>query len=505
MIEEDNYSGVRKEIENLDSVYYEIRDKVFTLGAESCEIDKDLFEKLIAKSYTDGEISSVPTCALGHLRGERHVGKICPICNTPVVSDSKDDMYSKIWLKVPDEAECFLHPVFVMVTQAQLGLSKEIITDFDSLRWICDPHYLFKGVLTPKNKEFIKAYNDTFKERGLPFFKANFDDIIVFLEPFFNKASLGDYYEFVSRFKHLFFPKHLPTPSPFMLAMEKTNDIVWAQKLLITPINEIRNFYSLSQNKKRNKRLISKVSNYIFNLVNFIRQFEKERMQGKPGVRRHNIFGGRLDFSSRAVISSIIKPHYYEELHIPWVIAVLVFEVHIRAILLRDGYTIQEIDKIITNSIHDYHPVMDRVLVEIVESQQDYSETFDEVKELLLSDIAYKKGYHGTIFNRNPTLKFGSIKKLRITYVKGTNNRPELVKLDGTVSLSPCILATYNADFDGDAMHKRPLNYGIENKLFEVARPHYAAIEYGKPFDFNEDMKLEKEILSTLCNWMEGD
>src|SRR5690606_20596194 len=137
--------------------------------------------------------------------------------------------------------------------------------------------------------------------------------------------------------------------------------------------------------------------------------------------RRH-ILGSRMDFTARAVIISISEPHHYEDIRLPWSVAINLFKLELANKLLKSGRTPNEIHRFIESHIHRYSEYMDMLLTEIISEGPD--------------------GKIPCLLQRNPTLNRGNMQRLFIT---GFLKDPTI----NAIGLSVLILRSYNADFDG--------------------------------------------------------
>ncbi len=155
-------------------------------------------------------------------------------------------------------------------------------------------------------------------------------------------------------------------------------------------------------------------------LAQYYVSFASKTMAGKPGVFRKHVFGGRPHFTGRAVITSITDKHDYEELHLPWSLAVKLFKVHLTNKLLRRGFSPVELIRFLDTYTLQYHPLLDELFRELI--------------------VEAPKGRGiPCILHRNPTLARGSAQRLYIRLIKTDVD-------DNTISLSALCLKAPNAD-----------------------------------------------------------
>ena len=163
----------------------------------------------------------------------------------------------------------------------------------------------------------------------------------------------------------------------------------------------------------------------ISQLASYYRTFQQEALRGKYGWFRKHVFGSRLHFTFRAVISSLSERHSYDELHLPWSLSVTAFKIHLTSKLIKRGFTPNQINEFLYEHVLKYHPLLDELFQELVSESPC--------------------GGIPVVFQRNPSLARTSAQTLRVTRVK--------TDVDiNTISLSVLVLKGPNADFDGRAL-----------------------------------------------------
>ena len=163
----------------------------------------------------------------------------------------------------------------------------------------------------------------------------------------------------------------------------------------------------------------------ILNLVDFYGRQIKEVQGKKEGFWRKLIFGTRMPFSGRAVITSLTEVHDYDELHIPWGLFIVMYRFHIENKLYKRGYTPNQAKGFISRCIREWNPEMREIIDELIEE----------------SPYATHSGKKGlpVIFNRNPSLLLSSIQHFLLTEIKNDVT-------DNSISMSVLVLSGMNAD-----------------------------------------------------------
>lgn len=153
----------------------------------------------------------------------------------------------------------------------------------------------------------------------------------------------------------------------------------------------------------------------------------KNSISSKPGQFRKHIFGTRTNFSFRAVITSNTDIHRYDEITIPWNVALTCFRPHLINKLIRHGYDHNQALELIMTNIEKYDKFLHKLFKEIVEEA-----THIDV------DGVEKKGVLA-LLQRNPSLMQGSFVRVRITDVhRDVRNK--------TIWMSIFLCSSMNAD-----------------------------------------------------------
>ncbi|MNE25148.1 Bifunctional DNA-directed RNA polymerase subunit beta-beta' [compost metagenome] len=318
-------------------------------------------------------------------------------------------------------------------------------------------------------------------ERGLNAFIRDFDRIIEF---FFqaniidkNKAELA---AFIGNNKKAFFPQVLPLPSRVCMVVESTTSGTYIDKPILLAVDAALSMASIGSTSFKLKAI--EVQNItaqsIATLSMFHQIYDKERLARKPGLIRRHVLASSLYLTGRNVITSISKPHNYEQIELPWGMAVQLFKYHIMSKLFKRGYTANEALAAVYQNVLNETP--NPMLVEI----------FDEL-------IAQSNGGRGPacIFGRNPTLQRGSTQMFYIGTIK-TNTR------DNTISMSVLCLKAPNADFDGDQLN---LTLLTDNQLTAAASrlaPHLWVWSLETPHEISGNLEIQGPVIETAANWI---
>lgn len=373
--------------------------------------------ELIYTTYDDDALEVLPHCDCKYLKGAHNVGVKCPECGTYCLSVTERPLESALWIAAPEGVDAMINP------EVWIILSKKLMDGGVSvLEWLTNPSYHVPDEKLPLSIKKLKEKN---VPRGLNHFYRHFDEIMDLLinGKVIKNGKLEEREEllvFLQENRDAIFSKHLPIPSKLAFITEKTPMGTYADPTMgpaveaIRTISGIENSITPLTQKKRESRTVKA----IMQLSEYYETFFSKSLGPKAGWFRKHVYGSRVHFSFRAVISSISDPHDYEEVHLPWSMSVMFFKVHLISKLLKRGFTPNE------------------ALRHIHKHTLKYDLLIDEIFQELISEAG---GSIPILLQRNPSLTRGSIQQLKVTKIKTDPNV-------NTISLSVLILAAFNAD-----------------------------------------------------------
>jgi len=321
--------------------------------------------------------------------------------------------------------------------------------------------------------------------RGYNSFVENFYDILdilISLPNFGKHKKEGDnfLYNLIHNNKDAIFSDYIPIPHKDLLVIEKVKNSSYMDKTSQIAISAF-NLMAGIDKKMNEKSLVTKMDRTVKALImisSYYVEFYKIYLAPKEGILRHHIFSTRTHFSFRAVITSLTEVHKYDEIHIPWGVAIGVLRIHIMNKLKRLGYEHNDAMGFINRCVNEKHPLMEKILDELI----------DESPNKAIP----------CLFNRNPTLLMGSVQLLYITKIKRDLT-------DNTIGMSILLTGLYNADFDGDEMNGA-LN--IDMKLLDFWYPlstHRNINEMTEPYKLTGHLMLSKPIVSMISTWLNSE
>lgn len=388
------------------------------------EDDKEFIKNVITTHYSSDMISLVPSCLCGYKKGEyaHEFGETCDVCGHPVKSFVEDAILPGVWFRRPKGLEHtkLISPIIWIMLKNKFSKS-----GFNIIQWLADTKYR-PNVNPPKILEEIIASGI---QRGYSAFVNNFDIIIDYLyslKDFRPKKGKRDFlYDLLKDNKNCIFSEYIPLPNKSLLVINKTNVGNFGDMTIMKAIDAIQMLVSIDKNFW-NQSVVAKENRTIKAIValsSFYEDYFKNSLAPKPGQFRKHIFATRTIFSGRAVITSLTGRHEYDELHIPWGMALVMFRPHLLNKLGKMGMDLNSATGLLLGSANKYNSILDRFLNELLH----------EVPS------EYNNGIP-VIFQRSPSLKQGSDQFLRITKIKSQDLN------DYTISLSILVVSAYNAD-----------------------------------------------------------
>jgi len=415
---------VYQELISFDDMIHKLQQEPIIINdlPNTSETDKDFIKNLISKRYTSDMITLLPSCRCGETKGEflaktkDSPGVKCPKCGTYVTSSVTDDIEPIIWFRKPQGVHKLISPIILIILNQFFKKS-----GFSIIQWIIDTAYR-PQVRQPVVIDKILSLGI---QRGYNNFVDNFDDIIntlCMLKDFNKKKEIDYLKDLIKRDRHKIFSDYIPLPNKSILVIEKTNLGVYVDPIIVDAVDAIQTLVSIDRDFhlqfSRSKE--NRTARALCRLAGFYEKYFRSSVSVKTGQMRRHIFGTRTNFSYRAVISSVTDQHNYKELYVPWCVGLTTFRFHLMNKLFKLGMKRNDALGLILSHIDKYHPMLDKLLDELVE------ESGDEI---------------WTILQRNPSLLQGSALCLKVKFKKDPN--------DKTIGISILNVKHPNADFDG--------------------------------------------------------
>lgn len=415
--------------------------------------DKDILSSII-HTYESDVVSTIPSCDCPEgtgLRGAARLGQVCSRCNGEV-REAHDRLDSNLWLRQLSHPEVghipFINPIFWIIFSKELHAYSSV----DFLRYMTDDKYNLSDEIlrNPSYKPVAECIEKVMGgERDYLVFIKNLDAIFQF---FINHSAFRNrkrpmtpasvqierlYQVYLEDMKvnrgQGIFPDYMPIFSKAIFVMEKNPKGRYVCFKAAVNIDVVKSWIRLCERQleretaglppmsvkeisRETARVVSKLSGLYLSYLN-------DYVFKKSGLLRKNVYGARTFFCARAVIVSIDGPHDRRDIHIPWAMATTIFKPQLENKLLKLNYSVREISKLLHSVVNRYHPLIGKLLEEILADGPDNKIPI--------------------IMHRNPTLKRGSSLLCNIAKIK-TDPR------DKTVGISILTTKYTNADFDGE-------------------------------------------------------
>lgn len=451
----------------LNDVDFHSVDEVATVGEN------------IMTVYGEDIISMVPSCACGHMNKAFLKGETCSKCGT-VVKEISDKVEPFLWMKKLDKRLPFMNPIVWNM------LNSTLYSKADIMRWMCDPHY------NPPNKipNWALGIKSIMGERRYFNMIDKLPQIIVYLKNLSNfknnpsKLENLEYIEYLLTYeRNKVYSDYLPIINKNMFVMEKTTKGKFTNLSVSEVIDVVMHWVKVTTpNGPEGQQLTFEVAqkamtNTLTKIPAMYLDYYSKYLFHKGGGLRKHIFGARLHFTFRAVITSRQGKHFYNQIEAPWCVGVITFRPHILNKLINiHGYTYLEADRLLFKAVKAYDSTISQILDELV------------------AESPYPLGIP-VLEARNPGLKQGSVQRKFIVYFKKDPT-------DYTVGKSNLSATPMNADYDGDQLNYTVL---LDNYLADEVSTldtYYSVPGLGKPCEVSGNLTLDKPANAILTNYM---
>jgi len=504
----DNKMPIYQKLINVNALYHQQLSPATVilndLGSKT-EQERQKLKDLVMTHYTSDMINRIPKCDCGKITGEANIGVFhnAPNCNSYVKPLFTDTVSSTVWIRRPEGLSKIISPVVWTLLNNRFSKS-----GFQAIQWLTNPKYqyhsksqkivdnLLKSGLTPGGYNYF--VDNFFKIIKILFYARDFKlnkkievdrllDLLV-LNSGNNKLQDIEINGFIRENESCIFSDYLPMPNKIFLVVEQANmGLVYIDKTTLKPvIDAVTMMAGMDTPGPRNN--VPKKELRFVQVLNRLSEYHRlhivNNYSQKEGMFRKHVFGTRTNLSFRAVASSITKEHVYDEILPPWCVMATTFEYHITSKLLNminlktnRPWVLNDIVELIYSHVYKYNELLDNILKEIIAESPN-----DGIVCLI---------------GRNPSLKKGSIQRVRI---KDFKRDP----FDKTVGISILIITAPNCDFDGDELNILIL---IDNYLIDMVynlSPHFNIFEPGVPFKMSNNIALPKLVVAAAAHMLDN-
>lgn len=363
--------GVSLQCVDHDEVFNNLPyEPVMVSALDTSTPDKlDEFKRHIYSHYSNSDtIEESAACVCRAITDVQLIGTVCPDCNTPVVGSNERPIVPSMWIEAPEGVTSLISPHLWIILDQNTNTK-----EFNFLQYLTNTKYKlnYDRLSSKETKRKVDRLLERNFERGLNAFIENFEDIIAF---FFqaniiskNKAELS---AFIEHSKESMFPRVLPIPSKVCMVVESTTSGTYIDKPILLAVDAALSMASLNTTKVRLKPIDVQniTANAIATLSQFHQIYDKDRLARKVGLFRREVFSGSLYFTGRNVITSLSKPHSYDQIEIPWGMAMQLFKYHIMSKLYDRGYTPNRaLAMVYENVLNDIpNPIIAEIIDELI-------------------------------------------------------------------------------------------------------------------------------------------
>lgn len=331
------------------------------------EADKERIKELTLTQLTSDTISIVPICSdkcSSPIRGKHAIGKVCPICKNTVKSPLDNSVSSLLWMRAPQGVD-------KLVSGIAWGMLSSYFTknNQDAISYLTDSAY------SPTSRiplEIVKLSNRG-HTRDLNYFVANFDQIIEDLIEIYPEKPNKPYWRlraWLAENRSKIFSKYQPLPSKGLFITDKTIVGIYMEESIASQLDTIYHIVSIDKDfyDKSPRVVVNRTARVLAKQAAFYNSYINTNFQPKPAHYRRHIYGSRCNWAARGVIISETGDHRYDEVGIPWRMAVPLFAHHLMGMLMRDGMNHNEAYgyflKHVCNYSEKIHRYLDQIFAE---------------------------------------------------------------------------------------------------------------------------------------------
>ena len=404
-------------IVNYDQLFYDDPDAYVIEASENTVLTKDQMTQHKLLFFQDGskDLTNISSCDCGHVTGNYMTGCTCPICHTVCKTNFAEELKFRAWLEIPDFLPPVLHPAVYLVLDNWLGSFSK------------SAGRVMHVLLNP-DLPMPEEYQGTLGQ-GFWFFYRNFDNIINFFATQYKKLNTpecrkktANVLKFLQLYHDRLFLRHIPALNASLHLSTQSGSITYSDnvvKYIIQAKIELLQLIYVHYNATSADNYVDRRMLAMYNaFLDYSTAILNEKLLKKPGFIRKHLLGARLYCSARAVIVPLFDVHDYDEIHIPWLMAVQVLKL--------------EIINVLMNRKHKTEP---EALAIHRRALAQFDQEVYEIMNTLVEECPYKG--LPVLMGRNPSLRLGAIFLLFATKIK-----PEYE--DTTVGISALISSAPN-------------------------------------------------------------
>lgn len=426
-----------------------------------------------------GRLNFVARCDCGELSGNLNIGRKCTECGVECREDfgSSGEIEHNAWLGIPSIIPGVLHPIAYIV-----------LTNWLTRKWSVN----YIDAIIDDTLELPPELEKVVLGRGHKYFYDHFDELMAYFVHHFRfvdkksktKHDNVDFIEqFIASYRSVMFCTKLPIMASVLNSVTSADGSSEGRQyadasiqIILDAITDLQQVEETTT-RTRPKAVDSSVHRVYRSYITYIQDIARTRLSKKESLARRHILGTRIHFTIRAVI----VPHTerYDELYLPWSVAVNLFKLHIIGRLVRNhGISIGD--------------AISRHLLSIVK----YDELIDQIMKDLIAECRPEFPGIPMLIVRNPSMRRGALALHYITRIK-------INVMDKTMNISTLVLKGSNADFDGDAINGLLLVEMDAARAFYVLHPSMR-MRATNESEISPDISLPKQSIAVLNAFLQS-
>lgn len=463
------------------------------------EEQQRFLESLTVTTYSSSDvILTTPHCQCKKHIGGHKVGVKCEVCNFVVTSPILREIKADLWIAAPA-------PIgFLFTPLSWIMFSKPLTSrQFNGLAWMCNPRMPTpdeSGRQNSKVAMIIKQFNALGIPRGIKSVIENFDVILhqVILKNIVQMNKKTELMLFCEKYRASIFTRVLPLPSKVAMIVEKTSVGNYYDKTMDLAAEAA--FAAADTASEQNlEKLESRFTSVMTNLGNYYVEAVVNILTAKKGWLRRVVYGNRLNFSYRDIITSYHEPHEYDTIKIPYHQLLSVMQPFVVKELIKEhGFNIRDAYDYVLDHAKDRDPFLWAILEKFIDDTPPLDPALVSPVERDLPSTLTTRERKGrgivTTLTRFPSLDRGSTQTLRIVGMTEHDIQISVIAIRGP-----------NADFDGDMMTGVIIHDLNVAENFDLMSPHYNIHSTADPGKLRHIMNLPAPTVQNISNFIESE
>ncbi|QNI21051.1 RNA polymerase beta prime subunit [Vibrio phage vB_pir03] len=407
------------------------------LSVDTKDDERFLESLTVTTCSTTDVLENRPRCLCGKYNKAHQVGIQCDVCGQVVASPNLRAIQSDLWIAAPHEIE------FLFMPLAWVMLSKPLThRKFNGLEWMCNPNKVTPEVSSNrancKTTRIIEGFHNLGIRRGLRSVIENFDVILdkIILKNITNVQRRLELQLFVQKYRNAIFTRVIPLPSKVAMIIEETSVGTYYDQTIDSAVEAA--FTAAGIKEERDiTRLEARFTSVMVNLGEYYQNVVTNVLSGKPGWLRRVLYGNRLNFSYRGIITSRHEPHEYDTLIVPYnQLLSCLQHVVVRRLVRQHGFTLSAAMAYVNEHAKDCDPLLWHILEDLIDETpplkpNEVSPVEAEIGCTLKTRSVRKGRGIITTLTRYPSLDRLSTQRFRIVGISRDDIKISVISIKG--------------------------------------------------------------------------